>query len=415
MIKDGTPGMRVCVVGSGIAGLCAAHYLSRYEGVDVTMVERATHPGGRADVTAGGGEHCPRVFLDDYHHLFEILREIPLSDGSSIHAGLRKLVRYCHSGTSGWVPISHLYRFHSPEIPLRERLRLALAMSRTPLVADSALNTNRYGSLRNYSLSSLVRVGKNLLRSRDGYALDGPTDELLVVPWLDHLVRRGMHFRPATPAEGISSHRDGVLVRLDGGWEEYDAAVVTAYLPDVLDLIPVLPVARATAGLPHSHCACLTVTLDAREDVVARGEVALYFRHSLAVLIQPTARRCVVMCLRPHSTDTGWVMQRLREMLDLRHDVVGVLRRENHSPAEAVFTAEPLRVADVVADGMEHVYLAGSYLKSRYPIDAAECAAQTAFAAVEHMRARYALVPAGAPITTGRPVQRLDDHRVAGR
>lgn len=74
--------MRVCIIGSGIAGLSTAFYLSRLDDVDVTMVERSSHPGGRADVTTGG-EHCPRIFLDDYHHLFHILRQLTLPDGST--------------------------------------------------------------------------------------------------------------------------------------------------------------------------------------------------------------------------------------------------------------------------------------------------------------------------------------------
>ncbi len=279
---------------------------------------------------------------------------------------------------------------------MAERLRIARARMREPLVADAASgsNTNRYGSLRNYQLSSVARVAANVLRSKDGYALDGPTDETIVLPWLEHLIRRGMRFRPSTAAEGVSSHRDGVLVRLGGVWEEYDATVVTAHLPDLLDLLPASPTARARAALPHSHCTCLTVRLDPRENVITRGEVALYCHSGFTILVQPGAARCVVLCVRSRSTETGWVVQQVRRMLDLHHAIVDVRVRANHSPAEAVYTAEHLRVDEILAHFGGHIHLAGSYLRSGYPLDSAECAARTAHAAVERMRERYGLAAA---------------------
>src|SRR4051794_34807356 len=73
--------VRVCIVGSGISGLAAAHYLSNRQDVAVTVLERDSVYGGRANVTADG-EHCPRFFLDDYTHLFGLLREVPFAAGS---------------------------------------------------------------------------------------------------------------------------------------------------------------------------------------------------------------------------------------------------------------------------------------------------------------------------------------------
>jgi len=109
--------------------------------------------------------------------------------------------------------------------------------------------------------------------------------------------------------------------------------------------------------------------------------------------VQPGASRCVVLCARSCSTETGSVLREVRDMLDLRYDVTDVRVRPNRSPSRPS-TAEHLPAGDVVVAG-EHVHLAGSYLRSEYPLDSAECAAaRTAHAAVQPMRNRSGLADA---------------------
>ncbi|MEV6611877.1 hypothetical protein [Kutzneria sp. NPDC051319] len=52
-------------------------------GVQVTIPERSSLYGGRADITEDG-KHCARLFLGDYHYLLGLFREIPGVDGTML-------------------------------------------------------------------------------------------------------------------------------------------------------------------------------------------------------------------------------------------------------------------------------------------------------------------------------------------
>lgn len=385
-ISTQEPQMRICIIGAGLSGLSAAYYLTKTTDADITVLERAPHAGGRAGVR-NDTEHCPRVFLDDYTYFFDILRNIPAGDGTTVHDSLHRITRYCHSTREGWVPISHLYRFRSPEIELRDRFQLAASAMTGLLAAETVCgtSTDRYGLLRNYSVSSIVRVAANAARSRQGLALDGPTDTGLIHPWVEYLSRAGVNLRLSTNVERISCHGDGALVRVDGPWHEFDAAILSTHLSDAVQLVDATPSARRAAALDHTRCAATTVTLDPRERVIQRGHVALYSRHGLTALIQPGASRCVALCIRTPSTDMSWVLDTLTEMLDLKYRTCGYRTTSNLLPAQSVHTSEHLRPDRVLANGRPHIYVAGSYLRSRYPIDSAESASRSAFAAVDRL------------------------------
>lgn len=80
--------MRIAIIGSGISGLTVAHLLARRH-VETVVFERSPHLGGRANIDQDG-EHCPRIFLDDYHRFFQLLREIPaLTEDHLGHAWCR--------------------------------------------------------------------------------------------------------------------------------------------------------------------------------------------------------------------------------------------------------------------------------------------------------------------------------------
>ncbi|MGH3407968.1 MAG: NAD(P)-binding protein, partial [Streptosporangiaceae bacterium] len=100
--------LSICIIGSGISGLTAAFYLSRFRNVRITVFERSDCFGGRANVNENG-EHCPRVFLSNYKYLFSILRGVENDDGVAIYDTLRAVHRYTHIEGRGWAEISHLY------------------------------------------------------------------------------------------------------------------------------------------------------------------------------------------------------------------------------------------------------------------------------------------------------------------
>ena len=88
--------MRVAVIGSGISGLSCAFYLAEHPGVEIVVYERDDVLGGRANTNANG-EHCPRIFLSDYHTLSGILRRIAGPDGRTVHDHLRSLRRFSYA------------------------------------------------------------------------------------------------------------------------------------------------------------------------------------------------------------------------------------------------------------------------------------------------------------------------------
>lgn len=382
--------MKVCVIGSGISGLSAAFYLSRYDGVQTTVFEQADVFGGRANVTADG-EHCPRLFLSDYTHLFEILRAIE-HEGRPIHAALHKVHRYCRTKNHGWVEVSHLYRAFAKEISLAEKFRIARTRRRSPLLAeqDIGANSNRYSW--NFSPLSLLKIIANLLRSRVAYSLEGPTDEFLIHPWIRHLEARQVEFRLNARVSMISPHEDGIVIHSDGDPENFDAVIVTAFAPDAAALLTRSGIDHPLDGLNLTHCKSFTISLDPAEAVLTSGQSSLYTQDGLIVLVQPKHSRCIVLCTRPPSTRDDYILSRVRDMLGVQYEIVHVGARENQQPDEGLFTADYIRPEALLDSRRSRAFFAGSYLKNSYPVDSGEGAARSAFAAVQRLQTAFGLV-----------------------
>jgi len=376
--------MRICVIGSGISGLAAAHRLSSRPDFRVAVYEQADHFGGRADVDADG-EHCPRFFMDDYEELFGILRTVGAGDGRSVVDTLRRVRRYAHTPTAGWVEISHLYLTLAKEVPLAEKFRLLRAWRATPLVADQGRCANRYGSVRNYSLLPLLRMTANLLRSKSAYALPGPTDECLIAPWVAQLRANGVELSADTRVTMIRPHGSALNLTTTRGTSAFDAVVVTAFVPDLVTLLTASRLGHTVREAGHTHCVAFTLDLDPRERILTAAGPALYCRDGINALVQPEHACCVVLCTTAKNTEAASVLPKVRRSLGLEHDFVRVRSRLNQRPAEAVFVGDYLEPDRILRHRVGNLYFAGSAVRNSYPIDSAEGAVRSAFNAVDRL------------------------------
>ncbi|CRK57687.1 hypothetical protein [Alloactinosynnema sp. L-07] len=379
------------MIGSGISGLTTATKISEHKSVEVTVLEQARHFGGRADVDVDG-EHCPRFFMDDYTELFSILGTIEGQDGRSVRSALLNARRLSHTHTSGWVEISHLYRLLAREIPITERITLARQWRPSPLVADQqGRNANRFGSLRDYSPVGLLRMARNLVRSKTGYVLPGPTDVYLIDPWLRDLRRRGVSLEADRRVTNLAQHGSHVAVTTAMGTEVFDVVVVTAFVPDLVNLLDASKIDHIAVDSGNTHCVAYTIQLDPREKVLADASPAMYCRDGVNILVQPGHDRCVVLCTMATRTDPDHVLAKVRSYLELDRDLVSVRCRVNQRPGEAVFVGDYVRSDRLLRRPMRGLYFAGSAIHNSYPIDAAEGAVRSALAAVRAIRRDYDL------------------------
>ena len=384
--------MRICIIGSGLSGLSASFYLSQYDDMRITLHEQASVFGGRANV-AQGGEHCARLFLKDYNYLFSILGIIRTPDGRSVFDSLRQVKRYCHTMTSGWVELSHLYPLLARELSLAERLGMAKARRMSPLLAEQNIgsNTNRYGARSNYSLLSLIRMASNLSRSKVAYALEGPTNECLIAPWVSHLEERGVELKREASVNAIRPEAHGVSIYSEARWKIFDAVIVAAFVSDVVSLLTASCIEHSMAMFNHAHCKCLTLQLDVRERVLASEQPALYCHNGINIVVQPKHNRCVVLCTRSASTDEDYVLNRVREYLNLKYELADVKVRDNQRAEEAIYAADYIDQDKILRRRRPHIYFAGSYITNSYPVDSGEGAVRSAFNVVQRMQKEYGL------------------------
>lgn len=73
--------MKVGIIGGGISGLAAAFWLTRVEGVQVTLLEKASRLGGCIDTSSEGGyilEAAANGFLDSKPHTIQLINDAGL-------------------------------------------------------------------------------------------------------------------------------------------------------------------------------------------------------------------------------------------------------------------------------------------------------------------------------------------------
>lgn len=391
--------MHIAIIGSGIAGLSAAFYLTEFQETAITIYERAAVFGGRAGVT-DGGEHCARIFLDDYKYLFSIFRRLEYQDERSVYDVLQEADRYCYADKRGWVRVSHLYAILAKELSVLEKIELAREARKSPLLGKHSFGADRnvYSLIRHISAISLMRVAFSILRARTVYAFEGSTDDYLITPWVNYLAKRGVLFKGECRVLGIASQGEEIAVRSSIGAELFDAVIIATHLSDTIELIAKSVAAPHRGGGHHLDTLqwkCVTFTLDAREKILAAERPAIYSKDGINILLQPNARRCVVLCIRSQNTEKAYIVHRAREFLGLEYEVASIKEQENGKPRESVFVAGSLKSNRVLYNVNSTVYVAGSYIKNSYPVDSGEGAARSAFDVVERIRKEHHLATRG--------------------
>jgi hypothetical protein len=366
---------RVAVVGGGIAGLATAFFLTEAGVRDIVVFERSDSFGGRAAVRPELGEHCPRMLLPDYRRTHALLSRIPGVDGVSTVADSVVRVRRMEWVPSGqWVELDHINRFRASELSLRDHLAMLRRGRQPPLVSGVyGPNRNVFGSKRQYSPRAILKMVLNIWRTDRVFAFPGSTERFLIAPIVDHLRARGVDLRPGHTVEKVVT-----------GETSFDSVVLALFPTDLAALLDESGIPhRIDTSLTHAQCKVLTIDLDERERVLADARPMLFCRAGFAILVQPAARRCVVLCTRVASTDDAYVLAVVREFLDLTHDCGPVRVTENQAPSHGVWSATMPTAARVLPDAPPGLHLAGSWLDTGYPYDSTESAVRSAETAAQ--------------------------------
>jgi len=212
---------KVIIFGAGVGGLTAAHMLAKagYDNIDI--YEKNSTAGGLArtegDDPISTREISWRVYFHFYYHLFSVMKDIPSIDGKSVYD---HLVKYRNVFTPEIDP----WKFMSAKQIFSIVRNLASSDSRLDSLdtvpwrefigSDSSeipqwLGMDRFKG----STTSVQRIGiEQHLRKTKGvedYVLDGPTSEIWLDPWVEHLKGMGVRFHFNTSVEKVDSERNG--------------------------------------------------------------------------------------------------------------------------------------------------------------------------------------------------------------
>lgn len=276
--------MRVAVIGAGIAGLGAAHALSRVH--DVTVLERDTRAGGHANTVtlprSGGDLHLDTGFLvhnePNYPRLSRLFRELGVAvQDSDMSFGVS--CRACgveYSAVRLW---SQPRALASPRMLrlLREIVRF-MRHGRSGLDERNAARTlgdyvRAEGYSRDFRDHFLVPFAAALWSTAPGMTLEFPAsyavrffDNHGLLGFRRHTWRTvvggsrryveaitaplGDRLRLGAPVRAITRHADRVAVRTDADEDlRFDAVVVATHAPQALALLSDAdPVEREVLG-----------------------------------------------------------------------------------------------------------------------------------------------------------------------
>jgi uncharacterized protein with NAD-binding domain and iron-sulfur cluster len=311
---------RVIVLGGGVAGMSAAHELVE-RGFEVVVFETRGEPGGKArsfpfpgSGTEGRpplpGEHGFRFFPGFYRHLPDTMRRIPYEGGSVADNLVRATeVQIARSNGRELISPAHLprtfrdlhkaFRFlveyaGGVGIPAKEaahfadRLLLLLTSCEERRFAEFEHQSwwefsgaeSRGGAYAKYLADGLTRTlvaarAREMSARTGGYillqllfdladpegqvdrVLNGPTSDVWIDPWLAHLRRKGLDWRPEHQVQAIHSEGgrvSGVTVVHDGTASEQRADWYVAALPvEVMRLVATDDLVLAEPRLGRLH------------------------------------------------------------------------------------------------------------------------------------------------------------------
>lgn len=296
-------GKKVVILGGGVAGLSAAQELIE-RGFEVEVYEKRRIWGGKArsmDVegTGGGGrqplpgEHGFRFFPSFYRHLFDTMRRIPYGDNTNgvfdnlVPTEHWMIAREGRSEISlplqlpdaieDWRHIFNVFFDDALGVPDEESRffidRILAFMTSCEERRDEQFDhidwweyldagekSEAYQQAHAIGLtrglvamrardSSTRTVGKIYVQMLLGLAapwlevdsvLDGPTNEVWIDPWVEHLRQKGVELHPETTVESIDC-RDGRItgVQLRAGTGEGDSGTREVHADYYIAALPV--------------------------------------------------------------------------------------------------------------------------------------------------------------------------------
>lgn len=133
----------VIIVGAGLSGLSAAHFLSKKRPeLDILLLEKAGRSGGAIQSMEGEGflaEWGPHGFLDNIEESRELLDDLKLDDEIQ-KAPLKKFLRYiCLDGRLKTIPQTPPKIISSDLLPLWAKIRMLADLWKKPLPHEQSI------------------------------------------------------------------------------------------------------------------------------------------------------------------------------------------------------------------------------------------------------------------------------------
>jgi uncharacterized protein with NAD-binding domain and iron-sulfur cluster len=267
---------KVIIIGGGVAGLTAAHYLSR-KNFDVSVYERRSYFGGKAasvrlprvapDSVGCPGEHGFRFFPQWYRHVVDTMEDIPFRGRGNVGpersvaehlvpCDENEIRRYRGPATpialrlprtsnqaqalvsfflqlNQRIPPSEIASFFQElakfvSYPESERRRIYDEISWWKLV-DAEQKTAEFRELivattqsllaaqpKQSSAYTIANLAVRTLFARPldrDRVLDGPTNEVWIKPWVTYLQGRGVRFVPGRQLDSVVFDEDEPKIR----------------------------------------------------------------------------------------------------------------------------------------------------------------------------------------------------------
>ena len=277
---------RVLIVGSGIAGLSAA--LELVKDCHVTVVERRSRPGGKCRTWMADGsvpaEHGWRFFNRTYANLLDTLERIPSPLGGSCRDRLRRKQQRPLAYLRAAVSQHREHVSGNPFRILRDAWRLLSLLllsderigsdfpehdfadwmtgareERLPAdegppslvyrICQEFLGTVWSAEKHAYDLDVTRNMLDNFMVNRMRLlTLDGPTSEVLIEPWVEHLESLGVEFQFARELAAIDYDVESRTIErvalaeprttADRQWQQVDSLLCAIPEDRLLPLLP---------------------------------------------------------------------------------------------------------------------------------------------------------------------------------